>query len=46
MDSGAVGGWLARHSGFMAWQERFAGVVMIALGLRLRFAGDARPALR
>jgi threonine/homoserine/homoserine lactone efflux protein len=44
--SGAVGGWLARHSGFLAWQERFAGAVMIALGLRLLFAGDARPALR
>ncbi len=44
--SGAVGGWLSRHSGFLVWQERFAGLVMIALGLRLLFAGDARPALR
>lgn len=44
--SGAVGHWLSRHSGFMVWQERFAGAVMIALGLRLLFAGDARPALR
>ena len=44
--SGAVGGWLSRHSGLLLWQERFAGVVMIALGLRLLFAGEARPALR
>jgi threonine/homoserine/homoserine lactone efflux protein len=44
--SGAVGGWLARHSGFLVWQERFAGAVMIALGLRLLLAGEVRPALR
>jgi hypothetical protein len=30
----------------LLWQERFAGVVMIALGLRLFFAGEVRPALR
>ena len=44
--SGAVGGWLSRHSRLLVWQERFAGAVMIALGLRLLFAGEARPALR
>jgi threonine/homoserine/homoserine lactone efflux protein len=32
--SGAVGRWLARRPGFVVWQERFAGVVMIGLGLR------------
>ena len=43
--SGAVGGWLSRHPGFVAWQERFTGVVMVALGVRLALAGDApRPA--
>jgi threonine/homoserine/homoserine lactone efflux protein len=42
--SGAVGGWLARRSGFVVWQERFAGAVMVALGLRLLFAGDGRTA--
>jgi hypothetical protein len=30
----------------MVWQGRFAGTVMIVLGLRLLFAGEARPALR
>jgi threonine/homoserine/homoserine lactone efflux protein len=44
--SGAVGGWLSRHGRLLVWQERFAGAVMIALGLRLLFAGEARPALR
>jgi threonine/homoserine/homoserine lactone efflux protein len=44
--SGAVGGWLSRHGRLLVWQQRFAGVVMIALGLRLLFAGEARPALR
>ena len=42
--SGAVGGWLARRPGIVAWQERFTAVVMVALGIRLLFVGDARPA--
>ncbi|MEO3431667.1 LysE family translocator [Inquilinus sp. CAU 1745] len=42
--SGAVGGWLARRPGWLAWQERFAGAVMIVLGIRLLMSGDARPA--
>jgi threonine/homoserine/homoserine lactone efflux protein len=42
--SGAVGGWLARRSGFLVWQKRFAGLVMVALGIRLLLAGDLRPA--
>ena len=41
--SAAVGGWLARRPGIVAWQERFTGVVMVALGIRL-LVGDARPA--
>jgi hypothetical protein len=37
--SGAVGGWLARRPGFAVWQERFAGAMMVALGLRLLVTG-------
>jgi len=44
--SGTVGGWLARRPGLLAWQERFTGVVMIVLGLRLLFSGDAQPSRR
>jgi threonine/homoserine/homoserine lactone efflux protein len=40
--SGAAGGWLARHPSLVAWQERFAGAVMVALGLRLLFTGEIR----
>lgn len=42
--SGAVGGWLARKPGFLVWQERFTGLVMVGLGLRLLLADDGRPA--
>ncbi|CDZ49279.1 LysE family translocator [Neorhizobium galegae] len=41
---GSVGGWLARRPGWVAWQERFTGAVLIFLGLRLMLTGDARPA--
>ena len=41
--SGTLGGWLARRPGALAWRERFAGAVMVALGGR-RLANDARPA--
>ncbi len=41
---GLVGGWLARRPGWVAWQERFTGAVLIFLGLRLMLTGDARPA--
>jgi threonine/homoserine/homoserine lactone efflux protein len=44
--SGAVGGWLSRYGGLLLWQERFAGAVMIALGLRLFFVKEVCPALR
>lgn len=37
--SGTVGGWIARRPGLRLWQERFAGTVMIALGLRLLIGG-------
>ncbi len=41
--AGAIGGWLARRRRLITWQERFTGVVMIGLGLRMALAGDARP---
>jgi threonine/homoserine/homoserine lactone efflux protein len=41
--SGAVGDWLARRPGFLVWQKRFAGLVMVGLGVRLALAGDGRP---
>lgn len=40
--AGALGGWIARHPRLMRWQERLTGGFMIALGLRLAFAGDTR----
>lgn len=44
MASGTVGGWLNRWPTIVVWQERFTGLVMVILGIRLLFAGDARPA--
>jgi len=44
LGAGTFGGWLARRPGLIVWQNRFAGLVMIGLGLRLAIAGDARPA--
>ncbi|WP_421736735.1 LysE family translocator [Caulobacter sp.] len=44
--SGAVGGWLARAPERRAWQERFTGLVMISLGLRLLLSGDLRAVAR
>lgn len=42
--SGTVGNWVARKPHLIAWQERFTGAVMVALGLRLLLASDVRPA--
>jgi len=44
--SGAVGGWLSRKPERRAWQERFTGLVMIGLGIRLLLTGDLRAAAR
>jgi threonine/homoserine/homoserine lactone efflux protein len=41
--SGALGARLARRPGWRRWQERGAGLVMLALGVRLVVAGDGRP---
>lgn len=38
--SGTVGQWLYRWPGLLAWQQRFTGVVMIGLGLRLLLTGN------
>lgn len=40
--AGSLGGWLSRHPRVIAWQERFTGVVLVALGARLLIAGDPR----
>jgi threonine/homoserine/homoserine lactone efflux protein len=40
--SGAVGEWLSGRPGRVAWQERFAGSVMVALGLHFISAGNGR----
>ena len=44
LGAGTFGRWLARRPGLTAWQERFAGVVMVGLGLRLALSGDVRSA--
>jgi threonine/homoserine/homoserine lactone efflux protein len=41
LGTGTIGDWLARRPGLIAWQERFAGVIMVGLGLRLALGGDA-----
>ncbi|WP_437409383.1 LysE family translocator [Sinorhizobium meliloti] len=35
--SGAFSGWLARNRPIMVWQQRIAGTIMVALGIRLLF---------
>ena len=42
LGAGTVGRWLTRRPASIAWQERFAGVVMVGLGLRLALSGDVR----
>jgi len=42
LGAGTFGGWLASRPALIAWQERFAGLVMVGLGLRLVLSGDAR----
>lgn len=40
MASGTFGNWLGKHPGVIKWQERFTGVVMIGLGIRMLFSGS------
>lgn len=46
LTSGATGRWMARHSIWLVVQEKFVGVVMIAIGVRLLFdpGTETRPA--
>lgn len=39
--SGTVGQWLMRRPGLQIWQERFTGLVMIGLGVRLLLSDSA-----
>lgn len=41
MASGTFGNWLGKRPGFIKWQERFTGVVMIGLGIRMLFSGSS-----
>ena len=41
MASGVFGDWLGKHPGFIKWQERFTGVVMIGLGIKMLFSGSS-----
>ena len=43
--SGTMGQWLYRWPGLLAWQQRFTGIVMIGLGLRL-LVGNSTSAVR
>ncbi|MFR0101013.1 LysE family translocator [Klebsiella pneumoniae] len=40
MASGTFGNWLGKHPSVIKWQERFTGVVMIGLGIRMLFSGS------
>lgn len=40
MASGTFGNWLGKHKSFIKWQERFTGVVMVALGIRMLLGGS------
>jgi threonine/homoserine/homoserine lactone efflux protein len=42
LSAGTFGRWLARRPALIAWQQRFAGVVMVGLGLQLALSGDLR----
>ncbi|UOO89961.1 LysE family translocator [Vitreoscilla massiliensis] len=39
--SGKAGECLARHPRYLLWQQRFTGMVMLGLGVRLFFSGNA-----
>ena len=34
---GRMGDWLSRYPGFVSWQEKFTGAILLVLGLRLAF---------
>lgn len=41
--SGSVGHFLNRWPRLLAWQERFTGIVMVGLGIRLLLSGSSSP---
>ncbi|MBN9218995.1 MAG: LysE family translocator [Mesorhizobium sp.] len=41
MASGTVGQWLTRWPSLLAWQERFTGLIMVGLGIRLLVSGGS-----
>ena len=43
--SGQVGQWLGRYPRLIVWQERFTGLVMIGLGVRLFLSGSSASAM-
>ncbi len=43
--SGTVGHFLHRWPRLLAWQERFTGVILVGLGLRLLLSGSPAPAI-
>ncbi|WP_434669468.1 LysE family translocator [Klebsiella sp. B345] len=38
--SGTFGNWLSKHPAVIKWQERFTGVVMVGLGIRMLLSGS------
>lgn len=40
MASGTFGYWLSKHPALIKWQERFTGLVMVGLGIRMLFGGS------
>jgi threonine/homoserine/homoserine lactone efflux protein len=44
LTSGAFSGWLSRNRSFVVWQQRIAGSIMVALGIRLLLS-PAAPSL-
>lgn len=46
LGTGTIGNWISRRPTLIAWQERCAGIIMIALGLRLALTGEAPPLRR
>jgi len=38
--SGSSGNWLRKNPGYIKWQEKLVGTILIGLGLRLAFDGD------
>ena len=44
--SGTVGGWLGRNTSLLLWQQRFAGAVMLALGIRMLLNASADAGVR